>query len=97
MKRTRHWLTLAFYSFLVSALFSTAVNATLVSGISLSNILRIAGNSTDLYSPGSNGVNVNRLGVFFSELYYERHHNVYYGLADRGPGGSTISYNTRVQ
>jgi hypothetical protein len=42
------------------------------------------------------GANGNRLG-FFSDLYYDRAQNVYYGLSDRGPGGGVISYNTRVQ
>jgi hypothetical protein len=60
----------------------------------LVNGLTIPGESTDKI-PGS-GANVNRLG-FFSDLYYDRHENVYYSLADRGPGGGTIAYNTRVQ
>jgi hypothetical protein len=34
---------------------------------------------------------------FFSDLYYDRYENVYYGLSDRGPGGGVISYQTRVQ
>ncbi|KAM3099152.1 esterase-like activity of phytase family protein [Phormidesmis sp. 146-35] len=60
----------------------------------LVNSLTIPGESTDK-NPG-NGANVNRLG-FFSDLYYDRHEDVYYSLADRGPGGGTIAYNTRVQ
>jgi hypothetical protein len=58
------------------------------------NSLVIPGGATDRTpTPGANG---NRLG-FFSDLYYDRAQNVYYGLSDRGPGGGVISYNTRVQ
>jgi hypothetical protein len=46
--------------------------------------------------PGT-GANQNRLGGFFSDLFYDRNANVYYGLPDRGPGGGVISYETRVQ
>ncbi len=60
----------------------------------LVNGLTIPGEATDKI-PGS-GANVNRLG-FFSDLYYDRYQNVYYSLADRGPGGGTIAYDTRVQ
>ena len=55
----------------------------------------IAGNATDL-APGS-GANQNRLGGFGSDIYYDRYHDVYYGVVDRGPGGGVISYETRVQ
>jgi len=38
----------------------------------------------------------NRLG-FFSDLYYDPSRNEWYGLSDRGPGGGTLPYDTRVQ
>lgn len=62
------------------------------------NTLTIPGNATDLFplNGSSGGANVNRLGMF-SDLYYDRYQNVYYGLSDRGPGGGVISYETRVQ
>ncbi|ACK70335.1 conserved hypothetical protein [Gloeothece citriformis PCC 7424] len=62
------------------------------------NTLTIPGDTTDLFplNGGSGGANVNRLGMF-SDLYYDRHQNVYYGLSDRGPGGGVIPYETRVQ
>jgi len=41
-------------------------------------------------------VNDGRLGMF-SDLYYDRSRNEWWGLSDRGPGGGTISYETRVQ
>jgi hypothetical protein len=40
---------------------------------------------------------VNRLGGFGSDLFYDRKTGFFYGLADRGPGGGTILYDTRVQ
>ncbi|MBD1923358.1 esterase-like activity of phytase family protein [Microcoleus sp. FACHB-831] len=65
----------------------------------LVNTLTIPGDSKDLYPTNGSegGANVNRLGGFFSDLYYDRYQNAYYGLADRGPGGGVISYETRVQ
>lgn len=41
-------------------------------------------------------VNNGRLG-FFSDIYYDHNRNEWWGLSDRGPGGGTISYETRVQ
>ncbi|WP_218082071.1 esterase-like activity of phytase family protein [Anthocerotibacter panamensis] len=73
----------------------------------LVNFLTIAGNAADLTpaAQGSGG-NVNRLGGFVSDLYYASFDSanspatntyVFYGVADRGPGGGTIAYDTRVQ
>ncbi len=41
-------------------------------------------------------VNNGRLG-FFSDIYYDNNRDEWWGLSDRGPGGGTISYDTRVQ
>lgn len=57
--------------------------------------LTVPGSATDFF-PGT-GVNTNRLGGFNSSLHYDRAHDVYYGLADRGAGGGAYSYETRVQ
>lgn len=52
--------------------------------------------------PGSLGdqygasVNDGRLGMF-SDLYYDRQRNEWWALSDRGPGGGTLSYDTRIQ
>src|SRR5262245_55767472 len=65
----------------------------------LANVLIVpgsVGDATPLHE-GFGGANVNRLGGFGSDLYYDRAANVFYGLTDRGPGGSTIGYDTRVQ
>ena len=57
------------------------------------NGLVIPGNTGDL-----NGTSVNdgRAG-FFSDIYYDPNRNNWWGLSDRGPGGGTLNYNTRVQ
>lgn len=59
------------------------------------NTITLSGSATDL-APGS-GANVNRLGGLFSDVYYDRERNLYYGLPDRGPGGGLVAYDTRVQ
>ncbi|MBM0743848.1 esterase-like activity of phytase family protein [Phormidium sp. CLA17] len=62
------------------------------------NSLSIPGNATDLASaPTGNSANTNRLGGFGSDLYYDRDNKVFYGVVDRGPGGGTIPYDTRVE
>jgi hypothetical protein len=58
------------------------------------NGLTIAGDQLDL--SGGTSVNNGRLG-FFSDLFYDPNRNQWWGLSDRGPGGGTISYNTRLQ
>ena len=96
MTQIKHLLSVLSCSLVVSVL-NIMGNVKSADGISLSNSITIAGESTDLYPSTDNSANVNRLGGFFSDLYYDRYNNVYYGLADRGPGGGVISYETRVQ
>jgi len=95
---TKHWF-LALSGSLVASILNLTGSTTAAYAIDLVNNITIPGNSTDLapLNGGSGGANMNRLGGFFSDLYYDRYENVYYGLADRGPGGGVISYNTRVQ
>ena len=97
MLQARHWLSVLSSSLAVSILNIT-VSTNPASAISLVNGITIPGEATDLFpvNGGSSSANVNRLGLF-SDLYYDRYSNVYYSLADRGPGGGVISYNTRVQ
>ncbi len=93
----RYLLFLCFSLALSGALILESINS--VRALSLVNYITVAGETTDL-SPlngNSNNANVNRLGGFGSDFYYDRDRNVYYGVADRGPGGGTIGYNTRVQ
>lgn len=65
---------------------------------SLVTTLTVPGNAMDLFpisgSPG--GANINRLSIG-SDFFYDYRTGFYYGLADRGPGGGTISFQTRVE
>ena len=77
---------------LVSAL---AIGASRPAGAAPSfvNGLTIRGDLLDL--SGGTTVNNGRLG-FFSDLYYDPNRQEWWALSDRGPGGGTISYDTRV-
>jgi hypothetical protein len=94
MAQTIHRVSLLSVSLAISLLSATGTS-TPARAYSLVNSITIPGESTDL-APG-NGVNINRLGGFGSDLYYDRTNNVYYGLVDRGPGGGLLDYNTRVE
>ncbi|MBD2447819.1 esterase-like activity of phytase family protein [Nostoc sp. FACHB-152] len=94
MVSAKHWISGLSFS-LITAVVSITGLANPASAISLVNGLTVPGNSTDLSLSSSNSANTNRLG-FFSDLYYDRYSNVYYSLADRGPGGGVIDYKTRV-
>lgn len=59
------------------------------------NAIAIPTGQTDLSGLPA-GANGNRLGGLFSDLYYDRSINAYYALTDRGPGGGTLDYQTRV-
>jgi hypothetical protein len=58
------------------------------------NGIAIPGELLDL--SGGTSVNDGRVG-FFSDIYYDPNRNEWWGLSDRGPGGGTLSYDTRVQ
>ena len=45
----------------------------------------------------SSGTTVERRVGFFSDIYYDRNRNEWWGLSDRGPGGGLLRYETRVQ
>src|SRR5262245_14863131 len=62
----------------------------------LVNGLVIPGETTDLYQ-GATGAHFNRPGGFFSDVFYDRRTHALYGLADRGPGGGVLSFETRVE
>lgn len=64
-----------------------------VTGASFVNGLTISGSTLDLTS----GSDFDRRVGFFSDLYYDRSRNEWWGLSDRGPGGGTLPYETRVQ
>jgi len=50
---------------------------------------------TTLDASGGTSVNDGRLG-FFSDLYYDPQRDEWWALSDRGPGGGTLRYETRV-
>ena len=58
------------------------------------NGLALDGAALDL--SGGSSVNNGRLG-YFSDIYYDTNRNEWWGLSDRGPGGGTLSYDTRIQ
>ncbi len=72
---------------------ASAAAATSVSNVSFINGITIAGNTLDL----SSGSDFDRRVGFFSDIYYDRARNEWWGLSDRGPGGGTLPYETRVQ
>ncbi len=78
----------------VTLLFAVAANAA-----SLKSVLIIPGTALD--KTPANGApasaSLNRLGGFGSDIYYDRFANVFYAVTDRGPGGGTIRFATRVQ
>jgi hypothetical protein len=72
-----------------AALLSTSALAT----PAFVNAITIPATTQDL--SGDPGI-TSRLG-FFSDLYYDPNRNEWWALADRGPGGGTLSYDTRVE
>lgn len=79
--------------FALTALASAAAGAASLTNVSFVNGIAIAGNSLDL----STGSDFDRRVGFFSDIYYDRSRNEWWGLSDRGPGGGVLSYETRVQ
>lgn len=78
----------------LAVLASTQASAaTALSNVSFVNGITIAGNSLDL----SAGSDFDRRVGFFSDIYYDRARNEWWGLSDRGPGGGVLSYETRAQ
>jgi hypothetical protein len=51
--------------------------------------------ATTLDTSGGSLVNDGRIG-FFSDLYYDARRDEWWALSDRGPGGGTLYYETRV-
>lgn len=45
---------------------------------------------------GGTDANTGRVG-YFSDIYYDPEREQWWGLSDRGPGGGTLHYETRVQ
>ena len=75
---------------ILAILFTGAANA----APSFVNGLTFSGGALDL--SGGTTANDGRVG-YFSDIYYDRNRNEWWGLSDRGPGGGTVSYDPRVQ
>jgi hypothetical protein len=58
------------------------------------NGLALPGAALD--ASGGTTANTGRLG-YFSDIYYDPNRKEWWGLSDRGPGGGTLNYDTRVQ
>jgi hypothetical protein len=78
----------------LSALVATPAAAQVVTGAQFQNGIAISGRTQDL-SGYANALD-RRVG-FFSDIYYDRNSNEWWGVGDRGPGGGTLPYDTRVQ
>ncbi len=76
-----------------AALSSFSVSAQSLSNVSFVNGLALDGALLDK----SAGSNFDRRVGFFSDIYYEAGSNSWWGLSDRGPGGGTLPYDTRMQ
>lgn len=76
---------------LMSVLFAGASQAASPSFV---NGLALDGGMLDL--SGGSTVNNGRVG-YFSDIYYDPNRQEWWGLSDRGPGGGTMNYDTRVQ
>jgi hypothetical protein len=85
--------TTALAAALVAAFTATSAGAQSVSNLSFVNGIAIAGGTLDL----STGSDFDRRVGFFSDLYYDPNRNEWWGLSDRGPGGGTLPYETRIQ
>ena len=55
----------------------------------------LAIDATTLDASGGTVVNDGRIG-FFSDIYYDPQRDEWWALSDRGPGGGTLHYETRV-
>lgn len=75
------------------ALAAAAASAQTVGPVSFVNGIAIDGGALDL----SSGSAFERRVGFFSDLYYDRVSKSWLGLSDRGPGGGSLPYDTRLQ
>src|SRR5262245_33363580 len=85
-----HSTALAISLSLIAALTAPAVQAapTFINGLAL--------DGDKLDKTKGKDANNGRVG-YFSDLYYDANKNQWWGLSDRGPGGGTLDYQTRVQ
>ena len=79
---------------LMATAWQTAMALPAMAAPAYVNSITIPGNTLDL--SGGTTANNGRFGAF-SGLYYLPSLNQWLGLSDRGPGGGTLDYNTRLQ
>ena len=92
MSLARHPLAAALLLATASLLAATAPGN--AQAFTFVNGLALDGAALDL--SGGSTVNNGRIG-YFSDIYYDTNRQEWWGLSDRGPGGGTLSYDTRVQ
>jgi hypothetical protein len=90
MTLLRHCLSAVACASLLSTLPAAAQTVT---GVSFVNGITLSGSATDL----SGGSSFDSRVGYFSDIYYDRYRNEWWGLSDRGPGGGTLPYETRLQ
>lgn len=79
---------------LVTAVVATLLSSAAPAAPTFVNGLVLDGAALD--ASGGTSVNDGRLG-YFSDLYYDPQRGEWWGLSDRGPGGGTLRYETRMQ
>lgn len=80
-------------SFAVTVVAAASLSAQTVTNVQYVNGLAVPGNTEGLAGLNST---YNRLGMF-SDIYYDRNRDEWWGVADRGPGGGVLSYDTRIE
>ncbi len=78
----------------VLSALAVGASAQTVGPVLFVNGLALDGALADLSAAGSA---FDRRVGFFSDLYFDGNRNEWWGLSDRGPGGGTLSYETRLQ
>jgi hypothetical protein len=79
---------------LISATVGAAAAPAALAAPEFVNGLALPGDMLDL--SGGTDANTGRVG-YFSDIYYDAKRKHWWGLSDRGPGGGTLHYETRVQ
>jgi hypothetical protein len=78
----------------LSAVSLALLAASSAQAVDFVNGMTLSGGLLDL--SGGSSANNGRVG-YFSDIYYDPNRNEWWGLSDRGPGGGTLAYDTRVQ